>query len=420
MIEVAEYELRRNKLYDLLKPNSIAILFAGVSRKSTNDECFDFEPNRSFYYLTGIKQENSVVLLAKTETGNHTYLFIDEKNPNIEKWYGIKMSCEEANKISGIENILFTNALNAKLEMILGNGMTHFGLISNLYVDKEEDLLIGNGLNTVSFAESLNRTYSSLNVLDVHPHMCNLRMIKSKAEIEMIKDAINTTELGLNKVLKEIKDGNAKTEYNLRNAFECTIKDDGNSTLAFHSIVAAGKNGVILHYPSAEGTLGKKDLVLLDVGAAKDYYNADISRTYPVSGKFTEIQKKIYSIVLECQKVCIGFLRPGITLKEYKDFARDFLAEECFAKGLIESKDKIGDVYYHGVGHHLGLDTHDQCDMNAPLAPGMVLTCEPGLYFKDYEIGIRIEDDILITEDGSECLSQNIIKSIEELESLLA
>ncbi len=419
MIEPSEYELRRNKLFNLLEPNSVAIFFAGAARKQSGDSFYEFEPNRSFYYLTGIKQEKTILLLAKTETGNHTYLFIDEKRPDIEKWYGIKLSIEDASHISKIDNVLFTNTFDAKIDMIFGNDMTHFGLINNLYLDLEDDLKIFDGVTTISYGQSFHEKYTNINILDVHNFLTSLRMIKSPAEIEMIKEAIKTTELGLNKVLHEIKYGNAKKEYNLRNAFECTIKDDGNSTLAFHSIIASGRNGVILHYPEATGNLNTNDLVLLDVGAAKDYYCADISRTYPLSGKFSDLQKKIYNIVLECQKLSIGFLRPGISIDEYKQFAKNYLAEECFAKGLISSKDKIDEVYYHGVGHHLGLDVHDQADRDVKLEPNMVLTCEPGLYFKQYGIGIRIEDDILITEDGSLCLSSNIIKTVDEIEALL-
>ena len=241
-----------------------------------------------------------------------------------------------------------------------------------------------------------------LEVKDVHDLIMGMRMIKSDAEIEMIKEAIATTDLALKNVLLNLAPG--KYEYNLRNVFNYTVYEDLDSSLAFSSIVAAGKNGVILHYPSQKDQIKDGDLVLFDVGAAKDFYCADISRTYPANGRFSDIQKVIYEIVLNCNKQTAAFMRPGITLKEANEFAKMFLANECFEKGLISSKEDIGRVYYHSVSHHLGLDTHDGTDRVSKLVPGNVVTCEPGLYFKELGIGVRIEDDILITATGSEVL----------------
>ena len=261
--------------------------------------------------------------------------------------------------------------------------------------------------------------YPSLVVEDINNKMFELRMVKSKAEVDMIKEAIKTTEVGLNNVLKELAVG--RYEYNMRNVFEFNVFEDRNAKLAFDSIVAGGKNATILHYPDASDVLHNGDLILLDVGAAKDLYCGDISRTYPINGKFSALQRKIYQIVLDCNKQTSKFMKPGITLKEAQAFAKNFLAEECVAQGLIASKEEIDRVYYHGVSHHLGLDTHDGpiSTKDMPLRPGNVVTCEPGLYFKEYGIGIRIEDDVLITEDGSEVLSKDVIKEIDDIERIL-
>lgn len=417
MIKAEEYSLRREKLIEMMDDGSLAIIFAGVGKKRSADEDYDFVVNRNFYYLTGIEQDNSILMMVKSDGEVSTFLFIDEKDERKEKWLGFKLTVDEAREISGMDNICLRSSFEGKLLASLGGDRTHFGRISKIYLDLEKELKIDTCKSTNEFKEELNEKYPDLAVEDIHDKIMSLRIIKSSEEIEMIKDAIHTTDIALRNVLSKMAAG--QYEYNLRNVFEFTVKEDMNATLAFHSIVAGGKNAVILHYPSAQDVLKDGDLVLLDVGACKGNYCADISRTYPLNGKFSEMQKKIYSIVLDCNKQTAKFIRPGILLKEVQDFALNFLAEECFAQGLIESKDKIRDVYYHNVSHHLGLDTHDGGDRESKLAPGMVITCEPGLYFKDLGIGVRIEDDVLLTEEGSEVLSKDLIKEIKDIEMIL-
>ena len=417
MIEPFEYEQRRQKLLEKLPEDSIAILFAGVAPHRSADSTYDFEVNRNFYYLTGIEQENSGLLLVKAEGESKVYLFIDEKDEKVEKWIGIKLTHEQAKEMSGIENVLTRSAFDGKVDVSLSQNIGHFGEIKTVYLDLEKELKIAECKSTNEYYGEIKQKYSHVSVEDIHDIIMKMRMVKSPAEIELIKDAINTTDIALRNVLTHLASG--RFEYNLRNIFEYTVFEDLNAKLAFPSIVAGGKNAVILHYPDASDVLNNKDLVLLDVGARKSLYCADISRTYPISGKFNDLQKKIYSIVLACNKQTAKFMHPGLTLKEVQQFAKDFLANECFEQGLIESKDKITDVYYHSVSHHLGLDTHDGTDRESKLEPGNVITCEPGLYFKDFGIGVRIEDDVLITEEGSEVLSKNLIKEIDDIERFL-
>lgn len=417
MIKAEEYALRREKLIEKLDDGSVTIIFAGVGKKRSADEDYDFVVNRNFYYLTGIEQDNSILMLVKSDGEVLTYLFIDEKDPKVEKWIGIKLTDDEAREISGIKNVCLRSSFEGKMLAAFNEQMTHFGQINKLYLDLEDELKIDKCKSTKEFANEISAKLPNLKIEDVHDKIMKLRIIKSEAEIELIRDAIHTTDVALRNVLSKLKE--ASYEYNLRNIFEFTVKEDLNATLAFHSIVAAGKNAVILHYPSAQDVLKDGDLVLLDVGACKSNYCADISRTYPLDGKFSELQKKIYSIVLDCNKQTAKFIHPGIALKEVQDFALNFLAEECFEKGLIPSKDRIRDVYYHSVSHHLGLDTHDGTDRDSLLEPGMIITCEPGLYFKEYGIGVRIEDDVLVTKEGSEVLSADLIKEVEDIEKIL-
>ena len=416
MIDSNEFAARRNKILTLLENNSIAIVFAGQARKKSGDAFLPFEINRNFYYLTGIEQENSVLLLVKCDGEVSEYLFIDEKNEKIEKWTGIKMTVEEACEASGIETVLMRSSFDGKIEAAFSNNMSHFGEIDHVYLDLEKELKIGESVSTIHFGEELKEKYH-VDLIDLNPIVLKERMVKSVAEINCIKEAIETTDLGIRNALAVMKPG--RYEYNLRNAFEYAIKEEFGTGIAFDTIIASGKNGIILHYPEAKDDLKDGELVLFDLGASKCHYSADISRTFPISGKFNELQRKIYEIVLECNKATINFIRPGISLVELNDFAKDFLAEECVAKGLLSSKEEISRVYYHSVSHHLGLDTHDGNDRSSPLVAGNVITCEPGLYFAEHGIGVRIEDDVLVTETGREVLSKDVIKEVADIEKLL-
>ena len=417
MIEVEEYSRRRENILKKMIEGSILILFAGQGRKKSGDANYPFEVNRNFYYLTGIDQENSALMLVKAEGENSSFLFIDPKDEKVEKWLGIKLSNEEAKEKSGIENVLVRSTLEGKLDAALKD-MTYFGDISKIYLDLEKELKIEECTSTIQYKDALQAKFPHIQFEDINSKMFELRMIKSPAEVELIKEAIHVTDVGLKNVLRNLSAG--RFEYNMRNIFEFNVFEM-NSGLAFDSIVAGGKNATILHYPNASDILHSDDLILLDVGANKDYYSADISRTYPISGKFSPLQKTIYEIVLECNKQTAKFMKPGITLNEAQEFAKNYLAEECVAKGLIKSKEEISNVYYHSVSHHLGLDTHDGpvVTKNMPLEAGNVVTCEPGLYFKEHSIGVRIEDDVLITPSGSEVLSKDVIKEVKDIERLL-
>ena len=416
MITREEYTSRRNKLFNMLDDNSVTILFSGVGRKKSGDENYDFVPNKNFYYLTGIEQENSVLMLIRNDGEKLAYLFVDEKDEKVEKWIGYKLTLNEAKEISGVENVAVRSTFEGKMLAFFDNNNSMSEKISKFYLDLEPELKIAESKSTQTYKKELEVVHH-LEVADVGGLVRELRKVKSEAEIELIREAIATTDLGIKHALLQMKAN--KYEYNLRNAFEFAVFEDQDAKLAFASIVARGENATILHYPSQKDRVKHDDLVLFDVGAAKDYYAADVSRTYPVNGKFNELQRKIYEIVLNCNKQTAKFMHPGITLNEANEFAKNFLASECVEKGLLERKEDIGKVYYHSVSHFLGLDTHDCGMKDDKLEPGNVVTCEPGLYFKDLGIGVRIEDDVLITEDGSEILSDGIAKEIADIEKML-
>ena len=416
MITSSEYSQRRDRLFEQMEDDSFAILFAGVGRKMSNDS-FRYDVNRNFYYLTGIDQENSILMLVKACGERKTYLFIDEYDEHKEKWTGVRLNIEEAKALSDVNNILFTNSFEAKLEGALSDESS-LGHLAILYLDLEKELKIKECYSTLELKEELETKHKNIVINNLYPFLIMQRMIKSPAEIALLREAIKTTDLGIKNILLTLRPG--LYEYNLRNTFEYAIAEDNDASKAFDTIVASGQNAVILHYPNPKERLNNGELVLLDLGARRDYYNADISRTFPINGTFMPKQKALYEIVLGCNKAVINFIRPGLTLSELQKFAIDYLAAECVLKGFIKTKEDISKVYYHGVSHHLGLDTHDIAQHDRPLEPGMVITVEPGLYFKDLKIGIRVEDDVVITETGCDNLSKDILKEVNDIEKIMA
>ena len=217
--------------------------------------------------------------------------------------------------------------------------------------------------------------------------------------------------------MKESKAG--LYEYQLESYFDYVIKNEGQRINSFKTIAASGVNATILHYVDNNAVLKDGDLVLFDLGTETEFYISDISRTFPVNGKFTPRQKEVYQAVLDVNKKCIEFLKPGITKEEYNNYAKELLIKACKKLGLITKDEELSKYYWHSVGHSIGLDTHDPCDYDSPFKAGMLVTCEPGLYIEEEKIGVRIEDDILITEDGAINLSQDIIKEVKDIEDFM-
>lgn len=417
MISVKEFKDRRNKLYCLLEDNSVLILYAGVAKKLSADEDYEFLANRNFYYLTNIEQEGSILLVIKSDQIITEFLFVSEYDENKEKWTGIRLTTEEACKKSGITNVLYLNTFEAQLAMILNKSLHTFGRFENIYLDLDSEIKVAERTTTREVMEKMQEKYQELKFFDVYRTICDLRGVKTAQEVEEVKEAVAKTKIGLNNIIKTLQPG--MFEYQLSALFKYTISDFDNSDLSFPTICATGKNAIILHYPNGKSKIEAGDLVLFDLGAKNNGYCGDISRTFPASGRFSELQRTIYEIVLGCNKMIIKSVKPGITLKELQQKAVDYMARKCLEANLIKSLEEIRKVYYHSVSHHIGLDCHDPMNMTTPLVSGNIISDEPGLYFKELGIGVRIEDDILVTDDGCYCLSGNIIKEVNDIEKAM-
>lgn len=402
----------RRKLGEGMKNNSLAIFFAGRAPYKSADERYSFTPNRNFYYLTGIDEEDIILLMKKQNDEISEYLFIQEIDEVEAKWTGETISIERAEETSGITDIRFLK----EFEDTIGAYINTFN-INQMYFDLERQEINIAKTQSQLFANLIIDRYPHMRINNIYSDIAALRTIKREEEVELIKKAIEITYEGIKLMLKNSKAG--MMEYEIEAYFNFALNREGVKEVAFSTIAASGKNATILHYDKNNTTTKENELLLVDLGAQYKYYNADISRTFPVNGKFTERQKQIYNIVLKANEEVMKSVKPGVTLAELQTKAKEVLAEGCKAIGLIEKDEELAKYYYHGVSHPLGLDTHDVGERNIKLKEGMIITDEPGLYIEEENIGIRIEDDILVTKDGYINLSKNIIKTVDEIENYM-
>ena len=267
-------------------------------------------------------------------------------------------------------------------------------------------------------AKEFAEKYPGHAVKNISQVIAELRMQKDGDEVALVREAIGITDKALQYVMKHLEPGMA--EYQAQADFEYMIRYNGAEGTAFPTIAGSGANGTMLHYDTNLDICEDGSLLLMDLGAKYRGYCADITRTYPVNGTYTERQRQVYDIVLAANREVAKTAKPGMTLKELNEIAKKVLAAGCMKLGLIEKEDEIDTYYMHGVSHHLGIDVHDvTAACNETLQPGAIITDEPGLYIDEWEIGIRIEDDLLITENGCECLSEAIIRDPDEIEAFM-
>ena len=411
------YIEKRKALVESLDGNFILILHSGSIFQDTNDEDFPFSVNRNFFYLTGINQANVILTIVKGKNEYSEHLFLEENDETLIKWVGEKLYKEEASKISGIENVHYLDEFDSFVFSKLNPSRKFYDEINTLYLDLERRFDLHYQTWPNIYANGFKEKYPEIKIENVYPKVIKLRSFKNGDEINKIKESIATTKKGLENVMKNIKPN--LYEYQIETYFDSAIKWDGQKTHSFTTIAAAGKNATILHYSKNNNVAKDGDLMLFDLGCNTDYYISDITRVYPVNGKFTKRQKEIYEIVLNCNKKCIEWLHPGVTWEEYNKYANSLLIEGLKKIGKIKEDSELRKYYWHSIGHSIGLDTHDPTLASDGLQEGMLTTCEPGLYLEDEGIGVRIEDDVLITKDGCINLSQNIIKEVDEIEDFM-
>ncbi|MCC7429854.1 aminopeptidase P family protein [bacterium] len=405
------FQNNRKKFIEQMEKSSIAYFYSSDEVLRNGDVHHEHRPNNNLFYLAGIEDPECKLLLCPEYDRFQEVLFIPYNDPSLAVWNGPMITVEEAKEISGIETVMYTNSFEAQFSRIQKS-------VENIYAKLDgtgRDHAIMNG---VRFADYLRYNFPGLNIKKTYPISSELRVRKQKEELNLMQKAIEITEKGFRAVIDECKGG--IYEFDLQATFSYTFLKNRSMRYGYQPIIACGKNAATLHYADNNEQLKDGELLLLDVGAEYCNYTADVTRVYPVNGKFSERQKLLYSGLLEIQKELVRSVKPEITFKELQEKTVDLIGKFLLEIKLITDVKDAKKYYMHHVSHFLGLSVHDIGNHSGPLPAGAVITIEPGIYIPEEGIGLRIEDDVLVTESGYENLSQNIPKEIDEIEKLMA
>lgn len=401
------FKAHRLKIFELMEDNSALFVYSRKKAESFTNERYNID--RNYFYLSGVLEFDNVVLITKIDGRLGEAIYINPYDEYKAKWVGAPYSKEKVSELSGIKDVRYLEYLKMHQDELLNK-------VNNLYLDFEPNDLNGMLTPTEKLANDIKLHMPWVNIKNARPLFKEARMVKHEEEIEEMKKAIHITRLGIENILSNMTES---YEYQLESYFDQAIKYNGATGYAFQTIAASGINATCLHYSDNNSIAHNGDLILFDLGASLNMYCSDISRTFPVNGKFTERQKEIYNIVLGAQQKVFEAAKPGLTIRDLQQVVIKHYEKELKRIGLINDPSEVSKYYYHGVSHHIGLDCHDLSDHFAKLKPGEIISNEPGLYIKEEGIGIRIEDDMLITEDGSLCLSSEILKTVEDIEAFM-
>lgn len=424
-IDPSLFITNRKRLVRELKPGSLALLNSSDTMPTTADGTMPFRQNSDLFYLTGIQQEETMLLLCPDfrDEGKREILFLLEPNEHLEKWHGHKLTKAEATAISGIKTVMWLSEFE---------GMFHHLMVmsgsENVYLNSNEHYRAEVVVQTrdARFIEWCQHRYPLHTYQRLAPVLAKLRTIKQPQELKLLQQACDITEKAFRRVMKFVKPG--VMEYEVEAEYTHEFVRHGSRGHAYTPIIASGKNNVILHYIDNDQRCAKGDLLLLDAGAEYANYNADLTRTIPVSGRYTKRQKDVYSAVLRAQRKAMGMMSSGMVYFDYHREVEKLMQSELLGLKLISKTDiknqKPGQeafrkYYYHGTSHMLGLDVHDLGNMHARMAVGSVWTIEPGIYIKEEGFGIRLENNVVIHKNGVADLMKNIPIEADEIEEIM-
>ena len=422
-IDNSLFILNRKNFVSRLKAHSIAVFNASDEYTRSGDQNFVFKQNADFFYLTGIDQEQSILLLFP-DCPNPLYkevLFLRQTSEHIAVWEGHKYTKDEARKASGIENIYWLQDMDAILHSIINYA-------DNIYINTNENdrFLPGVPYRDLRVLADLRAKYPLHNYQRSAPIMRDLRVVKSTTEVELTQKACSITNDAFRRVLKFVKPGVA--EYEIEAEITHEFLRQRATGHAYTPIIASGANAVILHYNDNNQVCKDGDVILFDFGAEYANYNADMSRSVPVNGRFTPRQRSVYNAVLSVMKQATQMLVDGTVWNEYHEEVGKIMTGELIGLGLLDKHDVSRQdpkaplykkYFMHGTSHHLGLDVHDFASRYKPFEVGNILTCEPGIYIGEENLGIRLENNILITEGGNIDLMADIPVEADHIEELM-
>jgi Xaa-Pro aminopeptidase len=417
------YIRNRAKVADKLPSNSLAVINSNDIMPTNADGTMKFRQNNDLLYLSGIDQEETILVICPDfpDPDLREILFIKPTSEHIAIWEGHKFTIEEAKILTGIKTVKWTTDFDRFLNILMG-------LSKHVFLNTNEHLRAAVEVETkdIRFIKDCKERYPLHQYHRLAPLMHKFRAIKEDEEIGQMQKACDITEAGFRRILKFVQPG--VLEYEIEAEFLHEFVKSASKGFAYEPIIASGKNACVLHYIENSASCNDGDLILFDVGAEYGNYNADMSRTIPVNGRFTKRQRQIYDAVLRVQRQAMTMLRPGVEIPSYHKEIGLIMEAELINLGLIDKNDvKNQDpanpayrkYFMHGTSHHLGLDVHDVGTMYEPVQAGMVFTVEPGIYVLEEGIGIRLENNMVINEKGYTDLMENIPIDPEEIETLM-
>lgn len=413
----------RQRFVKQMQKNSIAIFVSNDEMPTNGDQLYKFKQNSDLYWLSGITQEDSMVILFpdNPDPKYREVLVLVRPNEMKEKWDGKRLRVNEAQALSGIKTIVWLDSIDALLQPWIH-------LADNIYLDSNENDRKASLIRTreYRFIDEMKARYPMHNYVRAAKILKELRGIKTKLEVEVMQTACDITDKTFRRLLGFIKPG--VMEYEIEAEIMHSFLSQRATGEAYGSIIASGDRARILHYVSNNEECKEGELILMDFGAEYGGYCADLTRTVPVSGKFTKRQKTVYNACLNLFNYAKTILRPGISVVDYTDKMGDAATQEFLRIGLIRKSDVKNEdpenrayrkYLYHGISHHLGIDVHDLGTRTEPVKPGMMFTIEPGIYIEEEQMGIRIENNFWITKSGYVDLMKNIPITAEEIEALM-
>ena len=419
------FKKNRKKFMAHMRPKSIAVFNSNDVYPISADSTMPFEQHRDIFYLSGADQEETILILfpEAIDASRREVLFVRETNDHIAVWEGEKLTKEKATEVSGIETVFWLSDFDKVFFDLMTEAET-------LYLNTNEHYrqAVETQTREARFIEKVKKDYPAHGVAKSNPILQQIRGVKEPEEIELMQTACNITEKGFRRVLGFVKPG--VWEYEIEAELMHEFIRNRSKGFAYTPIIASGNNANVLHYIENNQQCREGDLILMDVAAEYANYSSDLTRTIPVNGKFTKRQKEVYEAVLRVKNEATKMLVPGTIWAEYHKECGKIMTSELLGLGLldkadVQNEDKNAPAYkkyfMHGTSHHIGLNTHDYGELKTPMKANMVFTVEPGIYIPEEKMGIRLEDDVVIQEDGVPFnLMENIPIEVEEIEGLMA
>ena len=409
----------RQRLYAEMKTDSLLVIFSGKEIRKTNDEYYPFFANRSFVYLTGIQQKESVLVAMKGSDSVEERLYILAPDAMAERWTGRRLKPAEVETISGIHDIRYIDQFASDFHALVAGG--HYSQktasFEHLYLDLFRADVSDVDLPAHLFLKHVQSHYPYISIENANALVRKLRLIKQPCEIEALRKAESITREGILAMMKISKPG--MYEYQYKAAFDYALGQYSPDGPGFPSIISADKNNFCIHYYSYTGRAEDGDMILNDVGAQWDGLITDVSRGWPCNGKFSEKQKRLYECALDTSNHMFSIIKPGTKMADVDKTIRMYNAERLRDAGVIRDASEIGSYMWHGGAHHIGYDVHDVIASPEYISSGMVFCVDVGIYHEEWGIGFRLEDNCLVTDNGCENLSAATPRTIEDIESVM-